>query len=179
MIYLPYGVEEQLVRERQAADAELALLAQTSEQLRHAREFNKELRAIDPYLELVFIKGNGRTPQEAPDGVVWDRWHVIRHNPGAPDTPMAITTPDGGPREPDSGVLRELREGDMYNATARARVIRRRAKRAEDKQRAKDARREEDREEVAWRIKAIMNPGVNFGIPGWTRTAGARHGRTN
>jgi hypothetical protein len=42
------------------------------------------------------------------------RWHVKKQNEGVPDSYMPITTPDGGYREPDSGVLNEMADRDMW-----------------------------------------------------------------
>ncbi len=70
------------------------------------------LQRLDPRLEL--WKANDRHP-DPPSGVIPGYWHVVRHNdPPAPDSYKPITTPSGGFREPDSGVLHELERDDSW-----------------------------------------------------------------
>lgn len=76
-----------------------------------AKALYKALVALDPRLDVVFFTDRA----EAGGGIVPGRWHVCRKNdPPAPDSYIAITTPDGGYREPDSGVLRELQRRDLW-----------------------------------------------------------------
>jgi hypothetical protein len=80
-------------------------------QMDAAFALHKALVALDSRLDLVFI-----TDRADPEyGVTPGRWHVTRKNdPPAADSYMAITTPDGAYREPDSGVLIELGKRDLW-----------------------------------------------------------------
>jgi hypothetical protein len=80
-------------------------------QMRSALALYGALQALDPRLDLVFV-----TDRADPEyGVKPGRWHVVRKNdPPAPDSYIAIETPEGGYREPDSGVLEELRRRDLW-----------------------------------------------------------------
>ena len=72
---------------------------------------HRALVALDDRLDVVFIPDRA----DPEYGVVPGRWHVVRKNPPpAPDSYMAITTADGGYREPDSGVLTELQRRDLW-----------------------------------------------------------------
>lgn len=78
-------------------------------QMRAAVSLQRALKDMDPSLSVVFI------PAERPKvyGITPGRWHVRRQNETTADSYMAITTPDGGYREPDHGVLRELMDRDL------------------------------------------------------------------
>lgn len=70
------------------------------------------LQKFDP--EIVDIKFFGDRAEEH-HGIKRGRWHVHRRNkPPAPDTFIPIETPDGGYREPDFGVVDELRSRDLW-----------------------------------------------------------------
>ena len=81
---------------------------------RMARAALPIIQAVHRYdhrLELRFI-GERADPEW---GVVPYRWHLVRHNnPPAPKSYMAITTEDGGYRDPDFGVLDELGKRDLW-----------------------------------------------------------------
>ena len=80
-------------------------------QLSSATALFRALQALDDRLDVVFISDRA----DAEYGVVPGRWHVVRKNPPpAPDSYMAITTPSGGYREPDSSVLTELQRRDLW-----------------------------------------------------------------
>lgn len=78
-----------------------------------ARAFAEALKAVHPDMELVLVR-HDIAESELPQGAVRGRWHVRKHNP-APLAPsyIPILGPNGSYREPDSGVLRELNEGDL------------------------------------------------------------------
>lgn len=75
------------------------------------------LHDLDPRLEL--WKASDRLPGPI-HGAKPGFWHVVRRNdPPTPDSYMVITdrglgVMDGGFREPDSGVIELLRQGDMH-----------------------------------------------------------------
>lgn len=69
------------------------------------------LKDLDENLDVQFITNRA----DANYGIKPGRWHVVRSNPDpAPDTYIPITTPDGGYREPDFGVVEEMRQRDLW-----------------------------------------------------------------
>jgi hypothetical protein len=78
-----------------------------------ARGFAEALKAVHPDMELVFVR-HDIAESQLPQNAVRGRWHVRKQN-AAPLAPsyIPILGPDGSYREPDSGVLRELAEGDL------------------------------------------------------------------
>lgn len=80
------------------------------------------LRNFDP--EIVDIKFFGERADDR-YGIHPGRWHIHRRNtPPAPDSFIPIETPDGGYREPDSGVLEELRARDLHNRNVWEDIVR-------------------------------------------------------
>lgn len=165
-MWLPASIEADLAAGRMdfAAKVDRLVDSETRRQLETVKRFNKELKGIDPYLELVFVSMPRDWPagEEPPPGVVFDRWHVLRRNPGAPPTFIALTREDGGYVEPTSRVFDRLRQADLWNGDVAKRHRTAMARQAEQRARAADARRAEAREEIALRLKALENPGINF-----------------
>lgn len=79
-------------------------------QAKAGRAISEALTALHPDLELVFVRHDA-APESLPPGAVPGRWHVHKRGPIPFFAP--ITTPDGGYRDPDSGILRELAERDL------------------------------------------------------------------
>jgi hypothetical protein len=77
------------------------------------RGLNAALKALDPDLSCVFVRAD-IAESELPVNAARGRWHVRRHNP-PPHAPtfIPILAPGGGYRDPDSGVLDELRDRDL------------------------------------------------------------------
>ena len=133
------------------------------------RQFNRELAAIDPHLELMFVGEN------APAfGVTPGRWHVLRRNPGAPATAVVYQNPDGSYREPDSGLVTMLRESDMWNSDLRHDRRRQKESAARAELRRKDRETEDRVEELKdrWNAKTRATVSMNRQSP-WTNTASA------
>ncbi len=145
MLLVPKHVAANMEREKWVFDQEA-----------HARDFNKLLKEIDANLSLAYV-GEGAPPLP---GMQAGRWHVKRKNPGTVDSYMPITGPKGEYREPDSGVLFELQEHDLWNPRVAKRVReapeRERKRLERDRQNQHKARSEE----IALNIKAIESPGV-------------------
>jgi hypothetical protein len=134
--------------------------------LKHAalKDWNRELKQVDPYLELVFAPEAADAP-----GLVPGRYHLLRHNPGGPPSLIPLQGPEGEFREPDSSLFQLLRESDLWNDQAE----RARRKTAEALERAKERRRQREREqrveELVGRAKARFEPSVLVkGVP-WLR----------
>jgi hypothetical protein len=174
-MWLPANARDELAQGRVAADVQAQRLVdhELQRQLDTVKRFNRDLRDIDPYLELVWIRRpRDWTHEGAPFGIVWNRWHVARHNPAAGDSYLPHVTADGGYREPDSGIFEMLRRSDLWRSDVQAKQRKRQARAAEARQRANDEMRAECREEAAMRLKALESPGVLFGGRGWASRAG-------
>lgn len=175
-LWVPPHVQTKLVDERREGDADVDQLVQHD--IRTAKEFTRQLRAIDPFLELVYV---GKPPHwddrvDPPPGIVWHRWCIRRQNPDAPDSYIAWTMPDGSFREPDSGIFEMLAEGDMWSSGWNERQRKRAAREQAEKARKKDREREEIREEMRERFKAKEAPAVSMANQGrgWSYRAAAR-----
>lgn len=111
------------------------------------------LRTIDPELDLLRVRLD-IAPEVIPPGAVPGRWHV--RNNGAKPLPTftPIETPDGGYREPDSGVIRELRRRDMRNREVRRMTYERDERQRKQDKHDKDLKNEQRRDELAADLKA-------------------------
>lgn len=138
-----------MMNERRQQEA--ALLAATT----HLAEWNKRLREIDPYLQLVKARENTTLP-----GLKPAYYHVIRHNPGAPPSILVVEGPNGEFREPDSGLLEQLRRDDLWSDRSIAERERRERERERAEQHAKEHERSERVDEIHDRLKAKASPGV-------------------
>jgi hypothetical protein len=123
--------------------------------LAELREWNRKLKEIDERLELVWAPESVTAP-----GLTPGRFHVLRHNPGAPTAILVHETPEGGFLEPNSYLLEKLQSSDLWDD----RVKRDREKRSKALSRAAEKEREAEREsrldEITGRLKARNNPGV-------------------
>jgi hypothetical protein len=88
---------------------------ETRRDARIAEALDRELKLHDPNLSLVWVKTN--IPRwEIPENVIPGRWHVKCENPPPlPPRYFAITREDGGYREPDFGVLMEIKKRDLWH----------------------------------------------------------------
>jgi hypothetical protein len=148
-------------QERRRREGELQRMV-----LKHAalKDWNRELKQIDPYLELVFAPESADAP-----GLVPGRYHLLRHNPGAVPSLIPLQGPEGEFREPDSSIFQLLRESDLWNDQAE----RARRKTQEKLDQARERRRQREHEqrveEMVGRAKARFEPGVLVkGVP-WLR----------
>lgn len=138
-------------------------------------DFNRELRAIDPALKLVWAPdplpvdavGSGARP---------GRWHVMRHNPGT--VPSFLCIEDNGEYvDPDSRVFDRLRRMDWWNAE----VNRDRRRVQADLERARGKREAEELkqmdEQVIERYKALNTASVSMNrSTAWTQNRAGRRG---
>ena len=138
----------------------------------NAKEIDRDLKRIDPYLELVQAHETANHPQLTPG-----YYHVIRHNPGtAPTVVLAVKGPAGEFREPDSQVFEELAKIDAWSDRSRKEQERRRAD-AERTARSRKKREREERVDEVWhRIKSAHTPSVSMS-PGWSNTVAGKRGR--
>lgn len=164
-LLLPEHVVRQVRAERMA---EIALAHRD----RVCEEFTRELKLIDPHLELVWWPENGGAP-----GFMPGRYHIVRHNPDASGSVEPVVGPAGEYREPDSSLFDLLRRSDMWNDRAmhdRKRMMQR-ALDAEAKRKA--AELEEIREEARERWAAATETRVSMSrdVP-WSQNVAGRRG---
>jgi hypothetical protein len=117
--------------------------------------WNRELKEIDPYLELIRAREDSTLMKPG-------FWYVLRHNPGAPPSLMCVEGPDGEYVEPNSGLFEKLRSSDMWNAEAE-RDRQERIRRAEAAEQRRKGRESEDRvQEMAERWAAVTRTQVSM-----------------
>jgi hypothetical protein len=136
-------------------------------------EWERELKALDPYLHLIRAKENAITP-----GLKPGYWHVMRIDPlGGPPTLIVLEGPDGEFREPGAWVYDKLRSMDMWNDRA-MREQKRLAKQMEDAQQKRKEREDQDRqEEIMERWKAATQVRVSMSRDNpWSQNAAGRRG---
>lgn len=113
-LFVPPVIARELQEESNRRTAE-ALKAVRGEAIAQwVEEFNCELRAIDPYLKLVWAPDP--LPVDAVgSGLRPGRWHIMRSNPGTVPSFMCIHD-NGEYVDPDSRVFEKLRSQDWWNA---------------------------------------------------------------
>lgn len=134
---------------------------------RHAglQWFDRQLKEIDPNLELVRVKENSPGAPNMKPGF----WHARITDPvtGWKDY-FPLTGPTGEFSEPHSGHLESFRRGDLRAPGAMEERRRRWAAEEETNRKAAEAAKLAAREEFALRLKAKVNPGVSFSDTAWT-----------
>lgn len=115
------------------------------------RSISEALTALDPYLDLVFIR-HGAAPEILPPGAVAGRWHV-RNKRGPIPSFSPITDPKGGYREPTPRILEELAERDMGRREVRDAVYQRPHRERLKEQHAKALEDEQRRDELVADLK--------------------------
>lgn len=170
-LWVPPSVSKELQDSTRAATAELMQMVYLKGVM---DEFNKELKAIDPYLELALatekvLAGNPLRP---------GYWHIIRHNPGAPPTVMTIEGPNGEYMEPNSEVFRKLKEdSDMWNPASMHRKRKREEELEAAKERRKAREREARQEELMERYAAATRTQVSMSGDWTQNVAGKKRNR--
>ncbi len=161
-VILPVSAQYNLARE-QLAERHGAL-----------RWFDRQLKDVDPALELVRAKEVVTEP-----GMTPGFWHVKRNNgPGVIDSYVPITNPDGSFAEPSSGWLERFRADDAWTNGGWDAMVKRWDRRQRDLDAQKERERQDRVQEIAERVKAIGNPGVSMtDAKPWSYRAGARRGR--
>lgn len=157
-LFVPPAVAAELVEERRRREAATLNVLREEAVYDH---WNKELRQIEPNLQLVWCPDPAPVDAAAA-GAKPGRWHIVRHNPAAPMTFITLEGPDGSYREPGGWMLDKLREGDLWNAqVARDREALKR--RTEDARRREEARLREERDnEVIEAYKAATRTQVSM-----------------
>lgn len=102
-------------------------------------DFDRDLKQIDPYLEL--LKAKDKTTVV---GLKAGYWHVIRLNPGHPVDILPLQYPDGSYRNPGSWIYDFVMESDLWNDRAKRAKREAQAKAVAARER-RQARESEDR----------------------------------
>lgn len=114
-------------------------------------EWNPLLGDLDARLRL----GRARPLAYEPGlGVIPGFYHWVRDNETAPPTVTPITSPDGAFREPDSGVLGDLRSQDLHDPTVFLALLAGRRAKEQAAEREREAERAERRQEITDRYLA-------------------------
>jgi hypothetical protein len=134
--------------------------------------FNRELREIDPDLELIFAPPNAKVA-----GLLPGRWHVMKHIPGSHPALLPYVGPGGEYLDPDSGIFEMLRAADLWNDRVTS-DQRRRAELAESasrrqQEREAEARRDELRER--WQAANRTFVSMSRDTP-WSQNSSGRRG---
>lgn len=139
-------------RFRQQAES---VLDQTRSELEH---FNRELKRIDPYIQLVRADPQSAHPQLRPG-----YYHIIQTPPGVPPTVEVWEGPNGEFREPGSDLFEYLRhtDGDSNRSRREREKRQRELKRA--REREKERETEDRREELFQRLKSKST--VRIAVP--------------
>ena len=170
-LWVPPRVSRDLQDRTQAHTAEvLGMVERFRGILDH---FNRELKQIDPYLELIFAP-----PTAQAVGLKPGRYHLLRHNPGAPPSLIVIEDYAGNFVEPTSQIFERLRETDLWN-NAVGHERRKREEAAERAQQRQKAREDEERrEEIRDRLNAAFRTSVSMNNSNpWSQNARGARGR--
>src|SRR6266705_3618174 len=97
-LFLPPRISRELLAERHQYQADLMAMTHMKDVM---DSWNKDLKQIDPYLELIKARDDLSVQTAA---LKPGYWHIIRHNPGAPPSVTTWQGPNGEYREPDSGI---------------------------------------------------------------------------
>lgn len=175
-MWVPPKVSQELLQERYQREATALEAISADHEWKWKKEFDAQLEVVDPYLQLVWC------PDPAPfeavaAGASPGRWHIARHNPGAPMSLIALETDDGGFREPGAWVFDMLAGSDLWDD----RVVRDRERKVRDLEAQRDAReareRAERREELKDRVNAIRRTSVSMNRDtAWSQNAQGRRG---
>lgn len=136
-------------------------------------EFTRELKRIDPGLELVWWPPTAEAP-----GFIPGRYHVVWHHPGnGLGSVEPLVDQAGGYREPDSSLFDLVRSSDMWND----RVARDKKRIREQALKAKEKRERDELEQIeqeanerwlaATRAQVSMNRDT-----AWSQNASGRRG---
>lgn len=144
-------------KQREAAQQFTQQLISQADAVGRIQHFNKELKKIDPYVEVVKADDNATHP-----ALKRGYWHIVRRPPVGMPAIVVHEGPDGEFRDLDSGILQTLRDGDMWSSE-RQRDRERMARKAEKaKEREEERERETRIDEIMDRLKVKASPGVRI-----------------
>lgn len=158
-LWLP---QDRAQAQAEAASAEQRQMLEELERVTGLLEhYNRELRAIDPHLQVVLAK-----PNTTVEGLKPGYYHIVRMRPGHPAYIKPVEHADGSWRDLDSSVFDLVAEDDLWNDRAQ-REQRQKARRAlEARQRERDrealdrAREFDERWKAANSVSILVPKGV-------------------
>lgn len=173
-MWLPAEVEKEVQRSKHVEER-----AERRQMLEHLLDFddpvckqwNKHLHELDPRLRM----GRGKPIVKTGWGVIPGYYHWFRDNETAAPTVTPITTPEQGYREPDSGVLEDLKRSDLQNPAVFARLLKQRAAAEKAEKKAKQEAREARQQEIYERWQSGNRTQISTSDTPWTQSARARH----
>jgi hypothetical protein len=176
-LWTPPKVDRGLADETRAFTADMERMLDRTRGI--LREFTRDLKAMDPDLELVFFDPDASGP-----GIVPGRYHVLRKDRfDGPPTLIPIVGPNGEFAEPDSGLFDYLRKIDLWNTAAARDRERAHDEARKAAERAREREQEERHEELVERWKAATETRVSMNdaspwsqnrTPAGRRDAGSR-----
>ncbi len=137
--------------------------------VRIAHEFDRELKKLDPRLDLVMAKERPTDPRLVPGC-----FHIRRDNDGIDYSYIPLTTEEGTYREPVAEDIFRLRQRDMWRDNAVQDIILAHRAPSVEKERRTAAKRTELNREVVESAKRLASPGVSFGDQKWKARAKGR-----
>lgn len=169
-LWVPPSLEAEYADQRRAHTAELMAGLELTEKLKH---WNRELKKIDPYLQLVKASEATNLPGLRPG-----YYHILRTPPDSVPMIEIWEGPEGEFREPESGIFRMLEDSDMWNDRVRQAKARRQKELRKARERAEEREREDRIEEWVDRAKAAWETSISMSktTRPWTQTAKARRG---
>jgi hypothetical protein len=158
-LWVPPAVSRELEEQRLLQYAKVAVLTDFRESM---RAFNRELKELDPYLQLVKAKEDVEPGTALRAGY----WHILRHNPDAPPSIMRIQGPGGEyvePRDNITAIWKMLTEWmDLQNPAVEFRRKQREAAAEDAARRMEEREREEIEMEAIDRAKAAFCTSVSM-----------------
>ena len=128
------------------------------------KEINRELQALDPYLELVWIGPNAA--RGVIPGVEPGRWHIRRTPPGIIHSYWPVMGPEGEYVDPSMKLIEDMKAADLWREGALQELRDRQVREAEERKRKAELAREQNRDTAAMDLRA---GGRVFGKGGLTK----------
>lgn len=168
-LFLPPTITRGLQQERLQMQTDLVKMTHMKETM---DSWNRDLRQIDPYLELIKAQEN---PEVQIHALKPGYWHIIRHNPDAPPSITTWEGPEGEYREPDSGIYDHLRLNDLQNPEVMKAIKKKRITLERLRKERENRENEERRQELFERLAANRDVRISFDRDAkWTQNVSGR-----
>ena len=176
-LLLPPKVRKEIQKDRWAAQraqyrARLGLLFDFDDRV--CKEWNPALKSLDPRLRLGRAKPMAYEPGWS---IIPNFYHWVRDNETAAPTVTPITGPDDSFREPDSGVLNDLKRCDLRDPLVFAALLEQRKADDDARERRISEHREERQTEILDRYKAGTETRVSMTDVPWTQSKRGRRAK--
>lgn len=159
-----------VVQQNRSIEAQLEKVSAIRQKGSWLKEFDFQLKELDPKLSLVKAGEHSDLPELMPG-----YWHVKRSNDGAPDSFLPIATIDGHFKEPDSGTLEWLRRNDLQRPGALHEIYKRQEEEMRAHARKQAQIRTERKDEFYERYRSHANASVSM-KKNWKNKAKGRNG---